>query len=41
MESLIVLAVLGGIGYWLYRTGKRAGSVKGFGVGRRSRRSRW
>jgi hypothetical protein len=40
MESLIVLAILGGIGYWLYHAGKRTGSIKGFNVGRRRRRFR-
>jgi len=41
MESLIVFAILAGIGYWLYRAGKRTGSIKGFNVGRRRRRFRW
>jgi hypothetical protein len=40
MESLIVLAILGGIGYCLYRAGKRTGSIKGFNVGRWRRRFR-
>jgi hypothetical protein len=40
MESLIVLAILGGIGYCLYRAGKRTGSIKGFNVGRWRPRSR-
>lgn len=38
MESVIVIAILFGIGYWAFRNGKRIGSRKGFNTGRRSRR---
>jgi hypothetical protein len=40
MEGWIVLALLAGIGWWLYKVGKRTGSRKGFHVGR-SRSRRW
>jgi hypothetical protein len=40
MEILAVLAALGVAGWWLYRSGKRVGSRKGFGAGRRRRRRR-
>ncbi len=38
MEGLIVLGIACGIGYWIYRAGKRTGSIKGFNVGLRRRR---
>ena len=41
MEGLIVLAILGFIGYTLYMRGKRNGSRKGYNVGRSRRRQRW
>ena len=34
MESLFGLAVLSAIGWWIYKSGKRIGSRKGFHVGR-------
>ena len=40
MESVIAIASLFGIGYGVFRSGKRIGSRKGFHVGRRSRRRR-
>jgi len=41
MESLVGLAILGVIAWWLYKSGKRIGSRKGYHVGRsRSRRQR-
>ena len=40
MEGLIVLGILVMVGYSLYRSGKRAGSRKGYGVGR-SHGRRW
>ena len=33
MELLIVALVIIGIGCWMYRSGKRAGSRKAYGVG--------
>lgn len=36
--EVIVLAGVAGLGYWLYRCGKRSGSRKGYGVGRHRRR---
>ena len=43
MEDLILLAlaILIGVAYWCYRSGKRIGSRKGYGVGRAHRRRRW
>lgn len=39
MESLIGIVFMLAIGYWLYKAGKRTGSIKGFGAGlRRSRK---
>ena len=35
--ELIVLAGLIGLGVWLYRSGKRTGSRKGYHAGRRHR----
>ena len=41
MEGLIVIAILASIGYWIYSSGKRTGSRKGYNVGfRRGRRRR-
>jgi hypothetical protein len=41
MGELIVLGILIGVDTWLYRSGKRIGSRKGFNVGRsRGRRRR-
>jgi hypothetical protein len=40
MDSLIVLMGLLGLGYWVYRFGKRIGSKKGFHAGRRRGRYR-
>ena len=37
MGELIVLGVLGMLGYACYRSGKRTGSIKGYNVGRRRR----
>ena len=34
MEPLILIAIVVGIGWWLYRSGKRTGSRKGYNVGR-------
>ncbi len=39
MESLIVLGIIGFVGYGIYKAGKRQGSRKGYGVGRS--RGRW
>ena len=40
MEILIVLAVFVWLAYACHRSGKRTGSVRGFNVGRHSRRWR-
>ena len=41
MENLLGLAIFGIIAWWLYKSGKRIGSRKGYHVGRsRSRRRR-
>ena len=40
MDGLIVLGILLFAGCWLYRSGKREGSRKGYGVGRAHRRRR-
>ena len=41
MENLVILAAIGFGGWWLYKSGKRDGSRKGFGAGlARTRRSR-
>ena len=34
MDSLVVLALLGAAVWWIYKTGKRIGSRKGYHVGR-------
>jgi hypothetical protein len=38
METLIAIAVLGGVVYWAFKTGKREGSQKGYHVGRQHER---
>ena len=41
METLVAFAVIAGIGYWAYRTGKVTGSRGGFRAGlRHGRKSR-
>jgi len=40
MKSLIVIVILIGLVYWAFKAGKREGSVKGYGVGRRHERRR-
>jgi len=40
MKSLIVIVILVGLAYWAFKAGKREGSVKGFGAGRRHERRR-
>jgi hypothetical protein len=40
METLILLAILAGGGYWLYKAGKRTGSRKGYHAGRQRGRFR-
>ena len=40
MEGLIVIAIVCGLVYWVFKAGKREGSVKGYGVGRRHERRR-
>ncbi len=37
MDILVILAAIGFGGWWLYKSGKRDGSRKGFGAGRRAR----
>lgn len=40
MEALFLLGLLLALCYWTYRAGKRTGSRKGFGAGRRRGRHR-
>ena len=40
MDSLIAVALLVGIGYVVFKSGKQLGSRSGFGAGCRSRRRR-
>ena len=41
METFIVIGILGALGYWIYKSGKRTGSRKGYNAGRsRARRRR-
>lgn len=40
MENLVILAAIGFGGWWLYKSGKRDGSRKAFGAGRRAGRQR-
>ena len=40
METLIVIAVVCGVVYWAFRTGKSEGSRKAYGIGRRHERKR-
>lgn len=40
IESVVLLAILGGVGVWAYRDGKRRGSRRGFAAGRRRARTR-
>jgi len=40
MESVVVFAIIATICYYAYRSGKRIGSRKGFGAGRRRGRRR-
>jgi hypothetical protein len=41
MGELVVLGILVSVGVWLYKSGKRIGSRKGFNVGRHRGRRRW
>ena len=40
MKSLIVILILIGLAYWAFKAGKREGSAKGYGAGRRHERRR-
>ena len=40
MEPLILIAIVVGIGWWLYKSGKQTGSRKGYNVGRAHGRRR-
>ena len=40
METCISLALLVGVAFVMFRSGKQVGSRLGFGAGRRSRRNR-
>ena len=40
MKTLIAIVILLALLYWAFRAGKREGSVKGFGAGRRHERRR-
>ena len=39
MEQVVIFVALAFAGWWLFRTGKRLGSRKGYGVGRFQRKS--
>lgn len=41
MDSLTAIALLIGVGYLMFRSGKQTGSRLGFGAGRQSRRRRF
>ena len=41
MEGLIVIAIVCGLVYMAFKVGKRDGSVKGYGAGRRHERAAW
>jgi len=40
MEQILLLAIAALCGWWLYQSGKRTGSRKGYNVGRSRRRRR-
>ena len=41
MESIILMSLLAALAWYIYKTGKRIGSIKGYNVGRsRVRRGR-
>ena len=40
MKTLIAIVILLAVLYWAFKAGKREGSVKGYGVGRRHERRR-
>lgn len=40
MEFLVVIGIVAGIAYWIYKCGKRTGSRKGYNVGLHRRRRR-
>ena len=40
MEVFIFVSLVVAVGYWIYRSGKRTGSRKGYGIGRRHGRRR-
>ena len=41
MTELIVLGIVLALIYWAFKSGKREGSRKGYGVGRKHGRRRW
>lgn len=41
METLIMLAFFTAVGCWIYQNGKRDGSRRGYGAGRRHERAAW
>ena len=40
MEGIVVIVIVIAVFYWIYRAGKREGSVKAYGVGRKHERQR-
>lgn len=40
METVIVIGIVAAIAYWAFKNGKREGSRKGYGAGRRYKRRR-
>jgi len=38
MECVVIIGVLAALGAWVYKSGKRIGSQKGFAAGRRLRK---
>ncbi len=41
MELLFVLAVIAAVASWIYQAGKRTGSKRAYGIGRRHERNAW
>ena len=41
MEGMVVITIVCGLVYWAFKAGKRDGSVKGYGAGRRHERAAW
>jgi hypothetical protein len=41
MDSVLAIALIAGIGFVMFRSGKQLGSRLGFGAGRRTQRRRY